>query len=118
MKQIIKFSNPVLVKVEENYPLGGSKRGRCVWSFEFTAKRGYRCARQTTGKAKYTTYGGKGAIVDGEDGRTYILQRTPYGFDTIHRWDFMSAERSGCFESDPDFAELNAMIDQANQEVA
>ena len=52
--------------------------------------------------------------MDGEDGRTYILQRTLYGFISIRRWDFMSAPRSGCFEHDADFAELNALIDQAH----
>lgn len=73
---MIQFSNPRLVAVIEDYPLGGSKRGTATYRVEVDAKKGQRVSRVTTGKAKFTTYGTRCAIVDGSNGRTYVLQES------------------------------------------
>jgi len=70
---MITFSNPRLTATFDNWPLGGARRGRCVFGIEFNPNKGYRFTRVTTGKPKVTTYGGAGAIVDGSDGRTYLI---------------------------------------------
>lgn len=91
---MIKFSNPRLEATFNDWPLGGSKRGVCVFKAERAAKKGTRIGRQTTGKPKFTTYHPMMAIVDGSNGRTYMLGTTFYGFITIIRSDFMSPPES------------------------
>ena len=88
----MNYKNPTRELVIEDYPLGGNKRGKCVFRVE-SNKRGERVMRQTFGKPKYTTYAVKCAIVEGEeDGRTYILQLTEWGSVNVERSDFMSHE--------------------------
>jgi hypothetical protein len=96
----VTFSNPRILAEFNDWHLGGSKRGTMKFSIEFNQKRGYRFVRQsidpTTGKPskpKTETYGGKGAIVDGSDGKTYLIQFAGiYDFITIRRHDFMCAD--------------------------
>lgn len=114
----VTFSNPRLVAEFSDWPMGGNKRGRCVFQVEHD-NRGWRVSRTTTGKPKYTTYSGQACIVDASNGRTYILEMAKiYGFITIRRSDFMDAgsdigrERGSVFEDrEPElFAELHAII--------
>jgi hypothetical protein len=71
---MITFSNPRQFARIEDWPYGGNKRGPCVFQVESHPKRGQRVSRTTTGKPKYTTYADQGAcIVDGSNGKTYIL---------------------------------------------
>lgn len=119
---MIKFTNPRLAATFSDWPLGGSKRGRCNFIGDKHPKRGVRIGRQTTGKIKFTTYHPKMAIVDGSNGRTYILATTAYGFITIIRSNFMSPpqdEIEGGHGVFPDkdsalYAELLALIDEAD----
>lgn len=77
---MIKFSNPRLYAAFSDWPLGGTRRGHCAFSVETDPKKGQRVSRITTGKPKYTTYGDRMCVVDGDNGRTYILQeKTTYG---------------------------------------
>lgn len=116
---MVKFSNPRLVAEFTDWPIGGNNRGLCRFAVEDNGKKGKRVSRTTADKngrlckPKYTTYSDHQAIVDGDDGKTYILSLGVYGFVSIHRHDFMSAERSGCFDSDPDFAEVVALVKSA-----
>ncbi len=109
----LTFSNPRTLAEFNDWPLGGNKRGRCVFKVERN-KRGYRVSRQTTGKPKFDTYGGLVAIVDGSNGKTYILQvATPFKFIKISRSDFMNAaEANGgsVHETDPDYQPLMELI--------
>lgn len=122
---MIKFSNPRLQARIENYPLGGSKRGLCVFSVEYRRVKGYRFSRVTTGKPKTTTYGGKGAIVDGSDGRTYCIQHTACGsFINVWRSDFMTytfEEHNICGvfkHRNPElYNELQDLIEEVNKKV-
>jgi len=91
---VVTFSNPRIKAEIPNYPLGGNKRGLCVFHVERKNEK-WRVGRTTTGKTKYTTWSGQVAIVDGDDGRTYILQRSDmFGFITIYRSDFKCAEQA------------------------
>ena len=96
---MVTFSNPRLRAEFADWSLGGSKRGRCVFHVERHDKRGWRFVRTTTestgrvNKPKKETYGGKAAIVDGSDGKTYLIQFAGiYDFITIRRHDFMCAD--------------------------
>ncbi len=74
---MIKLSNPRTTAVIEDWPFG-SKRVTATFECE-TNKRGTRVNRVTTGKPKRTTYFAKAVIVDGDDGKTYILSATGHG---------------------------------------
>src|SRR5258708_1693573 len=88
---MITFANPRLHAEFTDWPLGGSKRGSCKFWIEH-GRRGWRAGRQTTGKPKYHTYSGQAAIVDGSNGRTYLLQvAAGYGFISVYASDFMCA---------------------------
>lgn len=113
----MNFSNPRLFASFDNWPSGG-QQVHCKFWVEW--KKGlFRVGRATTKngvwcKPKYHTYGSKAAIVDGDDGKTYILQLSQYGNDhiTISRHDFMSASPSSCFKSSDEvrFQELMGLI--------
>lgn len=74
------YTNPRTEAVIDDWPIG---RQRCRARFwvETDAKRGERVARTTenktrtgSNKPKRTAYASRSVIVDGDDGRTYILQ--------------------------------------------
>lgn len=91
----VTFSNPRLRAEFGDWPLGGSKRGRCVFQVE-RSKKGWRVGRTTTGNPKYTTFHGFTAIVDGSDGRTYILASAKdFDFVQVYRSDFFCADQLG-----------------------
>lgn len=119
---MITFSNPRVEAVIENYPLGGSKRGPMKFWFERHPKRGQRICRQSTGKVKTATFALMGAIVDGSDGKTYVIQCNYSGFITVYASDFMCApvieDKRGhlghtAFPDDSRFDELMTLIRQA-----
>ncbi len=116
----MNFTNPRLRAEIADYPIGGNKRGTCVFAFEFEEgkRKGWRCGRTTTGKTKYHTYGGLGCVVDGDDGKTYILQLSPpeYGLNiTISRYDFKNAPGESYIPfAHARFSELLFLISTAN----
>jgi hypothetical protein len=74
------YSHPRTTAEFDNWPSGGS-RVLCRFYIENDKKGRERVCRQTQkngqwGKPKKTTYGARCAIVDGEDGRTYVLIRS------------------------------------------
>jgi hypothetical protein len=115
------YSNPRLVAEFDDWPIGGSNRGQCKFNVCEGGKRGVRVSRMTTSKLgvwckpKYTNYFDKAVIVDGEDGRTYVLSYSGRGMDSVAVWrsDFMQAEEGYVFKTyNPSrFAELMAIID-------
>lgn len=123
---MIKFSNPRLTAEFDDWPIGGSERGLCKFTTE--EKKGkFRVLKATAKngvfrKPKASTYSGKLAIVDGEDGKTYIISFSQYNDDMImlHTHDFMSpdpkvAPSSVFKDSNPEeYAALAELIKQAN----
>lgn len=103
---MLTFSNPRLTALFSDWPIGGKLRGSCRFDIE-QVKDKYRIVKCTTGKdgmwckPKKTTYGGKAVIVDGNDGRTYVLQGSRmWKHIVIWRSDFMQ-EASVAESSDP-----------------
>lgn len=71
---MLQLSNPRKHAVIENWPSG---RNRVTATFDVeTGKQGERVSRVTTGKPKRTTYCKRMAIVDGDDGKTYLIGET------------------------------------------
>jgi len=108
MDDKLTYSNPRLKAVIEDWPLSFNKRGTAVFAIE-ADKRGERCVRTTTGKAKLGVYCNKARIVDGSDGRTYIARL--YGNDmvSIMRGD-MKFEQETVFDRDERFPALLALF--------
>ena len=93
----LTFTNPRSMAEFDDWP-SGREKVKCKFYVEHDAKRGWRICRQTQDKRgqwckpKTRTFGGLCAIVDGSDGKTYILQHARiYAFVTIIRWDFFDA---------------------------
>jgi len=115
----LAFTNPRLHAVIPNWPLGGKRRGPCVFLVEKDpkGKRGVRVSRTTTGAPKYSTYADAAAIVDGDDGRTYFLTYSKaYGCVGVSRSDFKNAEQASerDYATRARFAELLDLIQAAN----
>lgn len=115
----MQFSNPRRLAMFEDWPIGGANRGKCVFKVEVTA-RGERVLKTTTNKhgrwckPKATTYSTKCAIVDGDDGRTYILHLSDYGIH-VRTHDDMSAGYHG--RDSEQFNLLHEMITSPGLEV-
>lgn len=124
----VTLSNPRLDARIADYPLGGDRRGECHFWVETHPKRGQRVLRQTTGKPKAGTYQAAVVIVDGSDGRTYLLALTSAvgGHIKVSRSDFMDARiipgrygrlEAAAFPGDEAYAGLAALISQAQTAV-
>ncbi len=70
---MLTFSNPRRKATFTDWPLSFTKRGECTFEVHNMGKKGERVSRTTTGKPKFTTYASKAAIVDGSNGKTYLL---------------------------------------------
>ena len=94
---MITFSNPTVHLEITDYPLGGSKRGRCIFTVKYHHKKGYKPSRVTIDNGKESkpketiAFGGPVAFVTGSNGRTYILQFSRFGAVSIWRADMMCA---------------------------
>lgn len=121
---MIEFSNPRLKAEFDNWPSGG-QIVQCKFEVE-EKKKQYRVLKSTTRngvwcKPKMSTYGSRVAIMDGSDGKTYIVWKSQYSaMVQVSAHDFMNIPdellgiRSGCvYASDnPDlYGQLSAMVD-------
>jgi hypothetical protein len=99
MENELKYSNPRMKAVIENWP-SGSKRVIARFEIEQKAGKGERAVRVTTGAAKKLTFAKMARIVDGSDGLTYIAEFTGYGFISIMRGD-MKFQQEAIFSKRP-----------------
>lgn len=115
MSTTIQFSNPRKEAKFTDWPLGGNKRGLCLFGIEHNIRRGWRIVRTTeSNKPKLCTFGGRAAIVDGDNGRTYILQHSGHNDSFITIWRSDLLHEGTCFPGDARYAELAAFIAQAS----
>ena len=113
------YSNPRMEEVFTDWP-SGRHRTTAIFAIERDPKRGERGTRRTlhpeTGRAsapKLLTYGDKARIVDGDDGRTYILVlSTSYGHITVFQSN-MQFQEDSIFARDPRYAGLLALFEES-----
>lgn len=109
------YSNPRMEAVISNWPFGG-KRATAYFLIDQTPnKQKERGTRFLTlnGKqfaTKKLTYAHKARIVDGSDGRTYILELNFSGFISVMRGDMKYGEEA-IFDHDARFEGLKALFD-------
>ena len=108
----------------EDWPLGGGRRGDCIFTHESNG-RGQRIGRQTEGrngrmnKIKYSTYHPLVCLADGSDGKTHYIGLTSYSSLSVMSCDMKHSEFSlhswGDREPDANFlpylAELKAVAE-------
>lgn len=118
---MIAFINPRAFAEIPNYPIGGSRRATAIFGTDRHATRGIRIYRTTTGKPKFTTYCHRACIMDGDNGRTYILMMSDpaYGCPiTIKSADMKHDARDDEIggphyvpHDNPEYAALSALLD-------
>lgn len=108
------YSNPRMRAVIENWPMGRDKRATATFEIE-RSNRGERAVRTTTGKPKALTYALMSRIVDGDDGRTYIL-RFVGSHISVMRGDMQFSHES-IFPDDPRYADLMILLQRPTRAV-
>lgn len=102
------YSNPRMEAVIENWP-SGARRVTAEFHIEtIDNKVGHleRAVRVTTGKPVKLTYARRMRIVDGDDGRTYIVAASQYaGGVVVWRGD-MKVQEEIVFHPNPRYHEL------------
>ena len=106
------YSNPRREAVIDGWPIG-SRRTTAHFAIETVPGRGERGTRYTidpkTGKPSATkklTYAAHARIVDGDDGKTYIIEHAPqYGHISVMQGG-MQFQAESIHESDPRFSEV------------
>lgn len=88
------YSNPRKKAIIEDWPIGGNNRGTAIFKIESHPTRGERAIRTTEkkngtwGKPKKATFASFAWIVDGDDGRTYIITKSEHWENlTVHKGD-------------------------------
>ena len=113
----MNYSNPRTEATFNDWPFGRTLKCQCTFKVELVPKKGERVYRTTVdprngrvSAPKRTTYGRKMKIVDGDDGRTYILEAVHiYGWlqlwksDLMHNHEIIRPE-------DPRFAEVQTLL--------
>lgn len=92
----------------QDWPLGGSKRGPCVFTHEAN-NRGQRIVRTTTGKPKASTYYIRVCLVDGSDGKTHYIGYSIYNFLSVMSCD-MKLQDFTIQPADPCFGEYKDQL--------
>ena len=104
-----EYSNPRTEATIKDWP-SGSKRVDARFYVESKPKFGERAVRVTTGAPKNGGYAAIVRIVDGDDGKTYILEHSPmYQHITVMKGD-MKFQHEVIFERDARYASLLSLL--------
>lgn len=104
------YSNPRTHAVIENWPLSARHRGTATFTIEQHPKgNAERAVRTTIGAPKKLTYAVKQRIVDGDDGRTYIVCLSIYGSIGVMKGD-MKFQHEWISQDDSRIPELMALF--------
>ena len=118
----LQYSNPRRQATIEGWPYG-KYRTTATFAIETHPTRGERAVRVTidpkTGrptKPKTLTYARQVRIVDGDDGRTYLLERSRYsGSLSVMRGDMQFQEET-VYDTDARYPALLALFDTQGAE--
>lgn len=110
----MQYSNPRLHATLDHWP-SGRRRTTATFTIEMHVTRGQRATRITvdpkTGrplKPTTLTYARQVRLVDGDDGRLYILENTGNHLSVMH--SNMQLQQEGIWSDDPRFASLMALL--------
>lgn len=97
--------------------MGGSQRGIAVFTIEAKAGKGERAVRVTTSQLdrisapKALTFAVKSRIVDGDDGKTYVVTLTQYGHISVFQSNMQFQAEDSIFPDNPRYAALRALFE-------
>lgn len=110
----MEYSNPRMSATFHDWPYG-THRTTCTFEIERSG-RGERCVRITVNPKthletapKALTYAVAQRIVDGDDGKTYIICKSIYGTISVMQSN-MQLQQESIAPEDGRFAALNAMF--------
>lgn len=109
------YSNPRKSLIVTDWPMGASAKTTATFTVESKLGKGERISRVTLDRfgnpcaAKTTTYAEKVVIVDGDDGKTYILELTIYGSISVTQSNLKFSHES-IQETDSRFIQTKALI--------
>lgn len=113
----LSYSNPRMHAEIGNWPMGGTRRGVAIFNVESKAGKGERAVRVTRrdGETRVTspkalTYARKVRIVDGDDGKTYVLNLTEFGFISVMQSNMQFGQEQ-VFYDNPRYAEIRALFE-------
>lgn len=112
------YSNPRMNAVIDNWPIGRTSTS-AHFAIEQVPGKGERGTRYTidpkTGKPSATkklTYARKARIVDGDDGKTYIVELSGvYGHITVMQGGMQFQAEGAIFRDNPRYTELLKLFD-------
>lgn len=113
----MNYSNPRKKAIIQDYPIGSGARGTAIYSVEVVERAGKeRAVRETEkrngtwAKPKKRTYADSVLIVDGDDGRTYILELSRmYGMINVMKSNMMHSQET-IHEKEERYAKLLALF--------
>lgn len=114
----LTYSNPTTSRTIENWP-HGSMRTTAMFYVETDPKRGQRACRRTVNPKNGTlsapkklTFSARQRIVDGSDGKTYILSESShYGFVGVMQSN-MQFQQEAIFPNNDRYPALIALLNQ------
>ena len=113
---MLTYSNPRTVAEFSDWPFGRDLKTPCAFTVETVAGKGQRVSRVTidpkTGRAcapKRTTFARRAVIVDGDDGKTYVLALTMYGLVSVMQSNLQFSQES-LGPEDPRFNSIRAFF--------
>jgi hypothetical protein len=104
------YSNPRMAAAIDGWP-SGSRRVQATFYIETDRKRGERAVRVTTGAPVKLTFAKRMRIVDGDDGRTYIVRDHGGGMVSVCKGDMKYQHELAHFPS-LRHAELIKLVDE------
>ncbi len=113
-----KLTNPRRKATIKDWP-GGPAHFLVEHNSKRDPQNAERIMRTTTGKPKFTTYHRRMAIVDGDDGKTYLLGFTDYGFISVLQGNMKSCapwplrSPGAIHKESPSYEEVSNLIEAA-----
>jgi hypothetical protein len=112
-----QYTNPRMTVTIDGWPYGRDLRTTATFTIEQHPTRGERGTGTTVdpkngriSKPKTLTYASKARIVDGEDGRTYILELTASRTHLRVMMSDMQHQLEAIFPDDPRYTDLVALL--------
>lgn len=117
----MNYSNPRMEAVIDNWPIG---RTRTTATFRIeTSPKGQRGTRFTIdpktdrpSAVKKLTYARQARIVDGDDGKTYIIELTMYDHISVMQGGMQFQAEPAIFPDDPRYADIIKLFSASDTE--
>ena len=114
----LTYSNPRMHADIPNWPMGGNHRGVATFTVESKPGKGERVVRTTRrddgrqAAGKMLTFSVRQRIVDGSDGKTYIIRLTEYAFISVMQGGMQFQAEDAIFPNNPRYPAIRALFEE------